>query len=190
MDAGDGVIALAKVLTQRSNIMTSLKEHIRNIEKAVRKKGKHFTSIPLDEIERVLKRANTPIIYGWGGTGGPFKPGQTIQTSFDVYNPGPDSVGYLFLHVWVGFHIVDATGGTFLLDVDKRFPRLTQPLWSGKSVNAGSYDSFGPFSLAIPTTVDKTTYILNACLVQWTYDARGGYHKFLNHVGPNFIDVR
>jgi hypothetical protein len=85
------------------------------------------------------------------------------------------------------FQIVDATGSTFLVDVDKRFPRLTQPRWPGKSVDADSSERFGPFSLAIPTTVEKTNCILNACLVQWTYDARGGYHKFLNHVGVNII---
>ena len=92
--------------------------------------------------------------------------------------------------MWVGFHIVDATGGTFLLDVDKRFPRLTQPPWPGKSVGADSLELFGPFSLNIPTSVEKTTYILNVCLVQWTYDARGGYYKFLNHLGLNIIEVR
>jgi hypothetical protein len=170
--------------------MTSLKEHIRNIEKAVKKKGKHFTSVPLDEIERVLKRANTPIIHAVGfSPGGPFRPGQTIQINVDVYNPGPDVVGLLSVHVWIGFQIVDATGGTFLLDVDKRFPRLTQPGWPGKSVGVDSSELFGPFFLAIPTTVEKTVYILNACLVQWTYDARGGYYKFLNHVSFNLIEV-
>jgi hypothetical protein len=175
--------------TYEGNIMTSLKEHIRNIEKAVKKhKGKHLTSAPPDEIERVLKRANTPIIYAFGPPG-PVRPGQTIQIAFDVYNPGPDAAGSLSVHVWVGFHIVDATGGTFLLDVDKRFPRLTQPRWPGKSVDADSSERFGPFSLAIPTTVEKTNYILNACLVQWIYDARGGYHKFLNHLGLNIIEV-
>src|SRR5262249_12285242 len=67
----------------QGDIMTSLKEHIRNIEKAVKKhkkenKGKHFTFVPPDEIERRLKRANTPIIHGisWKDL---VKPGQTIH---------------------------------------------------------------------------------------------------------------
>ena len=76
-----------------------------------------------------------------------------------------------------------------LLDIDKRFPRLTQPVWPGQSVDALSSELFGPFSLAIPTQVEKTIYVLNACLVQWTYDPRGGYFKFLNHLGLNIIEV-
>ena len=76
-----------------------------------------------------------------------------------------------------------------LLDIDKRFPRLTQPVWPGQRVDALSSELFGPFSLAIPTQGEKTIYVLNACLVQWTYDPRGGYFKFLNHLGLNIIEV-
>jgi hypothetical protein len=75
--------------------------------------------------------------------------------------------GSLTVHVWVGFHILDATGGTFLLDVDKRFPRLTQPRWPGIGVDPDSSVTLGGFPLAIPTTVEKTNYILNVCLTEW-----------------------
>jgi hypothetical protein len=165
--------------------MTSLKEHIRNIEKAVKKhkkqnKGQRFTLIPPDEIEKRLKRANTPIIYGFGYTD-LVRPGQTIHCSFDIYNPGPDRFGPLAVHVWVGFHIVDATGGPFLLDVDKRFPRLTQPRY-GLSVDSDSSVRLGGFPLAIPTTVEKTVYVLNACLVQGVWN----YYKFLDSAFVTF----
>jgi hypothetical protein len=63
-------------------------------------------------------------------------------------------------------------------------------LFPGKSVDANSKELFGPFSLTIPTTVEKTIYSLNGCLVQWTIDARGAYYKFLNHLGANMIEVR
>jgi hypothetical protein len=36
--------------------------------------------------------------------------------------------------------------------------------------------------LAIPTTVEKTVYILNACLVEWAW----GYYKFLDRAVLTF----
>jgi hypothetical protein len=161
--------------------MTSLKEHIRNIEKAVKKhkkenKGKRFTFVPPDEIESRLKPANTSIFHSISSAQR-VRLGQTNHCSVGIYNPGPDRSGPLAVHVWVGFHIVDATGGTFLLDVDKRFPRLRQPPYSpGIEVDADSYVTLGGFPLAIPTTVEKTGYVVNACLVEELW----GYHKLLD----------
>ena len=168
--------------------MTSLKEH-RNIEKAAKKKGQHFTSIPPDEIEKVLKRANTPILSGFTTGFNPVKPGQTIRTAFDVYNPGPDGAGNLSVHVWVGFQIVDANGGTCCWISISGFPASRSRSGRVNGWDALSSELFGPFSLAIPTQVEKTIYVLNACLVQWTYDPRGGYFEFLNHLGLNIIEV-
>lgn len=96
--------------------MTSLKEHIRNVETAVQKlkkrnKGKHFTSVTPDEIEARLKGANDPWIsgYGWNDT----TPGGTVHLSVGIINPGPDPVSNLYIHVWVGSGIGDPSGDRF-----------------------------------------------------------------------------
>jgi hypothetical protein len=44
-----------------------------------------------------------------------------------IVNPDPMTAESLYVHVWVGSGNVDPVVGTFLLNVDTHFPRLTQP---------------------------------------------------------------
>jgi hypothetical protein len=141
--------------------MTSLKEQIRSIERAIKKhekenKGKHFTSITPDEIERTLKLANNPWIsgYGWDDS----TPGGKINLSVGINNPGTSQVHNLYVHIWVGSGITDPSGDTFLLNVDTRFPRLTQPGFPGGTVDPLSTKDFN-FVLDIPTKLrERTTF--------------------------------
>jgi hypothetical protein len=71
----------------------------------------------------------------------------------------------LFAHVWVGSGNVDPTVGTFLLNVDTRFPRLTEPAFTGLALAAGEMAMLN-FTIKVPSTVEKkTNYIGNSCLM-------------------------
>jgi hypothetical protein len=152
--------------------MTSIKEHIRNVEKVVEKlkrknKGKNFTSITPDEIERALIRANTPWILGMGyNTSVP--QGGVFNCSVTVYNPGTYGVGNLYVHMWISSGIVDLTANKALMNVDARFGRLTLPDYHGLVINADSPSPDLNFALNIPATVEKSTYFFCLCLMQRT----------------------
>jgi hypothetical protein len=135
-----------------------IKEHIRNIEKVVAKqkrenKEEYFTFVTPGEIERKLKRVNSPMIVsqGWGNT----TPGGTINYNLGLYNPDPTQAIWLFAHVWVGSGNVDPTVGTFLLNVDVRFPRLTQPKFDGLKLASGASATLS-FAIKVPSSVEKT----------------------------------
>lgn len=154
-----------------------IKEHIQRIEKVVETNraenaGEHFTSVTPEEIERKLKRVNSPMIVsqGWGSVA----PGGTVNYNLGIYNPDPTSAVCLFAHVWVGSGNVDPTVGTFLQNVDARFPRLTQPAFSGLTLSAGNSANLS-FSLMIPATVERTNYLGNSCLMQFNWHDVGMY---------------
>jgi hypothetical protein len=149
--------------------MPTLKEHIRNIEKALEKlkkknKGKHFISATPDEIEGRLKGADDPWIVGFGIDAPPYKPGGAINITFAILNSGAP-VFFLYIHVWVGSGIIDLTGDKLLLEIDTRFPRLTEPAYAGLNIDRRS-SGYLDFTMAIPTTIEKTNYCLCYCLMQ------------------------
>ena len=154
-----------------------VKEHIQRIGKVVEKqkqenKGEHFTAITPEEIEKKLKRVNSPIIVsqGWSST----TPGGTFNYSLGIYNPDPTQATSLFAHVWVGSGNVDPNVGTFLLNVDTRFPRLTLPKVFGLSLAPGASATLN-FSIKVPTSVEKTNYLGNSCLMQFNWHDVGTY---------------
>jgi hypothetical protein len=153
------------------------KDHIEKIQKLVEKlkrenKLENFTAITPEQIEEKFKRINSPMIVGqgWSNT----TPGGTVAYSVTVYNPDPITVGRLFVHVWVGPGNVDPNTGSFLLNVDNRFPRLTQTATLGFSLASGASTTLS-FSLAVPSTVQKTGYIGNSCLMQFNWHDIGKY---------------
>ena len=145
-----------------------IKSHIQNIQKFVEKgkrenKGEHFIGITPEQIREKLKRVNSPIFafLGWNST----SPGGTVNLNVGVFNPDPTAAIWLFAHVWVGSGNVDPTVGTFLLNVDTRFPRLTEPPFSGLTLAAGASATLS-YALQVPSTVEKTNYLGNASLMQ------------------------
>lgn len=76
--------------------------------------------------------------------------------------------------MWVGSGNVDPTVGTFLLKLDTRFPRLMEPKFFGLTLaaNASATLSFG---LKVPSTVEKTNYLGNSCLMQFNWYDVGTY---------------
>jgi hypothetical protein len=154
-----------------------IKEHAKKIRNATERQKReeqdeHFTSVTEDEVERKLKRANSPMIVsqGWNST----TPGGTVNYNLGVYNPDPTQAIWLFAHVWVGSGNVDPTVGTFLLNVDTRFPRLTQPAFAGLSLASGVFATLS-FSLKVPNSVERTNYIGDSCLMRFNWHDVGQY---------------
>jgi hypothetical protein len=167
------------VQTERRKFTTAqLKEHISSIQKAIEKhkrenKGEHFTAITSEEIEKKLKRVNSPMIISQGWTAST-TPGGTITYSVGIYNPDPTEAKWLFVHVWVGSGNVDPAVGTFLSNVDTRFPRLTEPAFDGLTVDAGAFATLN-FTIEVPHKTEKTNYLGNSCVMQLTWHDVGSY---------------
>jgi hypothetical protein len=154
-----------------------IKKQLDSIQKVIEKqkqdnKEEHFTSVTPEEIQKKLMRVKSPMIVsqGWGNT----TPGGTVNYNLGVYNPDPTQAIWLFAHVWVGSGNIDPTVGTFLLNVDPRFPRLTQPAFSGLTLAAGASTTLS-FALAVPSTAEKTNYLGNSCLMQFNWHDVGLY---------------
>lgn len=154
-----------------------IKEQTEKVQAAIAKhkrenKEEHFTSLTAEEIAAKLKRVNSPMIVsqGWSGT----TPGGTFNYSVGIQNPDPTSAGSLYVHVWVGSGNVDPTVGTFLINVDPRFPRLTQPPAFGVTLAPGASTTL-TFAIAVPAGIQKTVYLGNSCLMQLSYHDVGKY---------------
>ncbi len=154
-----------------------IKEEVRNIQKVIEEqkrkvKYEHFTSVTPEEIKEKLKRAEIPWIFhqDWNST----TPGGTVNYRLGIRNSTSTKFIWLFAHVWVGSGNIDPIVGTFLLNVDTRFPRLTQPQFTGLTLNPNSY-AFLNFSLKVPCTVEKTNYLGNSCLMQFNWHDVGTY---------------
>lgn len=141
-------------------------------EKA-RYKGQNFTEAEAEEIVLKLKRVNSPMIVfqGWSGS---THAGGVINYNVGIWNPDPSQAIWLFAHAWVGSGNVDPVTGTFLLNVDTRFPRLTEPAFAGASINPSSSLTL-TFNLNVPAGVDKTNYLGNTCLMQFNWHDIGSY---------------
>ena len=152
--------------------------HINAIEKIVeenkkKNKLKHFTAITADEIENKFTRANSPMIVAqsWNST----NQGGAVNYNVTIYNPDPGQAIWLFAHVWVGSGNVEPALGTFLNNVDTRFPTLTQPDFSGLSLPSGDSATLS-FSLSVPSSVEETNYIGNSCLMGFNWHDVGTYY--------------
>jgi hypothetical protein len=69
---------------------------------------------------------------------------------------------------------IDPTVGTFLLNVDTRFPRLTQPPFIGLSLGSGASTTLS-FSIKVPATVESSVHLGNSCLMRLNYHDIGSY---------------
>jgi hypothetical protein len=154
-----------------------VQEHIQKIQQVIEKhkrenKGEHFVAVTPGDIERKLQRVNSPIIVsqGWSNT----TLGGTMIYTLGIYNPDPTSAFSLEAQVWIGSGHGDPNVGTFLLNADTRFPRLTQPNFPGLQIASGASATLS-FSLKIPNTVEKANYIGNSCLMQFNWTDIGTY---------------
>ena len=154
-----------------------IKEHTKKILEVVKKqksdnKEEFFTGVTPEEIEKKFQRINSPMIVSqsWGGT----TPGGSINYNLGIYNPDPTTAIWLFAHVFVGSGNVDPVTGTFLSNIDARFPNLTLPAPTGLTLAPGASATLS-FTLKVPATVEKTNYIGNSCLMQVNWHDVGTY---------------
>jgi hypothetical protein len=155
-----------------------IKQQVQRIKQAVDKhrrenKEQNFTSVTPEEIAKKLKRVRSPMIVSQGWTSNT-APGGSINYSVGIFNPDPTQWIWLFVHVWIGSGNVDPTTGTFLSNVDSRFPRLTEPAFDGLVLAPGAFSTLS-VALKVPSSVEKTNYLGNACLMQSTWHDVGVY---------------
>ena len=154
--------------------VTKLTKQIKDAVEKQKKENKNenFTSVNEEDIARKLGRVNSPMIVsqGWNNT----TPGGTVNITIGLFNPDPTSASSLYLHAWVGSGNVDPVTGSFLNNVDPRFPRLAQPKFFGLTLAAGASASIS-FAIKVPANVEKTVYLGNSCLMQIDYHDIGKY---------------
>jgi hypothetical protein len=160
----------AQIKEQTKKILEVVEEHKRLV-----KKGEGFTAVTPEDIERKLTRVNSPMIVSQSGSWtGSTPPGGTFTYNLGLFNPDPTQAIWLFAHVWVGSGNVDPVTGTFLLNVDARFPRLTLPGFAGLTLPA-SGSTVLKFTMKVPSTAEKTNYLGNSCLMQVNWHDLGQY---------------
>ena len=141
---------------------SQIKEHVKKIQDAIEKQKRetqlehtHFRSITPDEIEKKLKRVNSPIIVTQLSVSNAIR-GGTLPYHVGIYNPDPFRARDMYAHVWVGSGNSDPTVGTFLTNVDTRFPRLTEPGDpGGLDLAPGGYGVL-MFAMNVPMCVERT----------------------------------
>jgi hypothetical protein len=143
-------------------------------QKRLAQKGGNFTAITPEQITKKLKRVNSPMIV-CQYCSSPTSPGGTLDYHAGIYNPDPTFTTWLFAHIWIGSGNVDPVLGSFLLNVDERFPRLTEPRsFNGLPLESHAFERIS-CTLNIPTGIDKTQYMLNACLMRLNWQDAGDY---------------
>lgn len=169
---------MAKKSTAKKWKPAQIRKHIKEIEKVIKKhkrlvkKGQDFTSVAPEDIKRKLGRQNSPMIVSqsWSGT----TAGGTFTYRVGLYNPDPTQAIWLFAHVWVGSGNVDPVVGSFLQNIDTRFPRLTKPSFAGLTIPAGG-STVVNFKIKVPSGVEKTDYLGNCCLMRFNWHDVGTY---------------
>src|SRR5262245_13390215 len=154
--------------------VTRLTKQIKETVEKAKKENKHenFAGLTEEDIARKLHRVNSPMIVGMGWSNS--SPGGTESVSFTITNPDPVAVFGLRVAVWVGTGNPDANTGTFLLNVDPRFPRLSQTGSVGFSLASGASTSIN-FTFTVPASVERTTYMGEACLMRVDFLDIGTY---------------
>ena len=172
---------MAEKRTSKKWTKAQIKKHIQEIEKVIKKhkrlvkKGEGFTAVAPEDIKRKLDRQNSPMIVSQTGSWTtPTAVGSTFTYRVGLYNPDPTQAIWLFAHVWVGSGNVDPAVGSFLQNVDTRFPRLTKPSFSGLTIPAGG-STVVNFKMKVPSGVEKTDYLGNCCLMRFNWHDVGTY---------------
>jgi hypothetical protein len=137
------------------------------------KKGDNFTAPTEEQLRKKLERVNSPYIYfqSWGGVAA----GGTVNYNVGITNPDAFTQIWMFAHVFIGSGNVVSGVGEFLLNVDERFPRLTQPDFAGLTLASGASATL-TFAIKVPTTVEHpTNYLGNTVLVKFNWHDVGTY---------------
>jgi hypothetical protein len=138
--------------------------------------GHTFAALSLDDAKERLSGSADPFFGGFGWSlSAP--PGGAITGRVSVNFPQPDAVpaeSNIYVHVWVGSGNVDPDISRFLLNVDARFPRLSEPKVPGLQPGFSQVPEipvFGDrsllsFQLQVPFDVEPSVYLGNMCLMR------------------------
>jgi hypothetical protein len=151
----------------------ALQEGIEKNKEGDRRKNTTFTQIRPEDVETRV-RASSPFFIGssWDAAA---PPGGIINLRTFISNPNhPELATDIYVHVFVGCGNVDPVVGTFLMNVDARFPRLTRPGAFGLRPGMMAPETSGwppdvmslEFNLQIPSAIEETNYLGNICLIQ------------------------
>lgn len=136
----------------------------------------NFAPVGREDTEKALAGENVAMLGGFGTTlSAP--PGGIITLRIGVEYPDPAAVppqSGIYVHVWIGSGNIDPELGTFLMNVDSRFPRLTQPKVPGLRPGMSQVPeifvhpdrSLLDFKIQVPLHVEQTNYLGNICLMQ------------------------
>jgi hypothetical protein len=144
----------------------NLADQVEERRRAAEGRGELFTAVTADQLERKLKRSNSPMIVfqSWSGSA---PVGGALTYSVGVNNPDPVDHYSLFVHLFVGPANVAPDVSEAVTAVDERFARLTEPAFAGLVVKAGTTEQLD-FSIPIPA-VESTNYLGNSILMQSTW---------------------
>lgn len=138
-----------------------------------------------EDIAKGLGRGDIAIWSGFGWTMSA-PPGGTITGRVGITFPDPSIVpdqSDLYVHVWIGSGNIDPVPGTFLSNVDTRFPRLTEPRPPGlrpglnqvPEIHVHPDSALLDFKLRIPSQVEQSVYLGNMCLMRRSAFDTGEY---------------
>jgi hypothetical protein len=145
-----------------------------------RSSDENFTELTPDDVEAKLRDAKSPFLSGFGWTKAA-PPGGRIELRVFIWNSESNPASNIYVHVWIGSGNVDPAVGTFLLNSDARFPRLTRPEYPG--LEAGDPHPFPlppglerlDFDLRLPSSLEESAYLGNICLMQLASHDVGRY---------------
>lgn len=161
---------------EKSQHIKRVLEEIEKQKKNV-KKGENYTAPTEEQLKEKLERVNSPYItfQSWGGAAA----GGTVNYNVGITNPDPVQQVWMFAHVFVGSGNVVSSTGEFLLNVDERFPRLTQPNFAGLTLGpngSATASATLSFAIRIPASVEHpTNYLGNTALIQFNWHDVGTY---------------
>lgn len=136
----------------------------------------NFAPVGREDIEKALTQENVAMLGGFGWSMSA-PPGGIITVRIGVDFADPATVppeSKIYVHIWIGSGNIDPDLGTFLMNVDSRFPRLTQPKVPGLQPGLSQVpeipvrpdSSLLDFKLQVPLQVEQTNYLGNICLMQ------------------------
>ena len=162
-----------KDLKKHDAQVKKLLDEIEAQKKHFEKKGMVYTALDEEQVRAKLNRVNSPMIVaqGWGST---VPAGSQLSYTVSIHNPDPGGWVWLFAHVFVGPANPISSPGEALVAIDSRFPRLTQPEFSGLSL-AGNESKSLTFSLAVPGSIEPSNYQGNTFLYQANWHDVGTY---------------
>jgi len=165
---------LALTELEKARIVEELLKRIEEQQQKAEEQGETFTGLTEKEIVEKLNSVNTPFLYfqSWSGS---TPAGGSINYNTGVYNPDPVTRIWMYAHAFVGPANPVPDTGIALLNVDTRFPRLTQPSFPGLSLSPLGSATLS-FTMNVPAGMQPSNYLGNTFLFHGEYHGIGTYY--------------